>query len=185
MKRTRLSPNQRRAPERDDARRAKVLDDAAPKPSKVLRGTSATWHFNLTPAAPAPSADELLRNMLAQPDGNQANREYQARQSLRKAATDYGAAVLVGVAEVTAEAFRKLTVAASDGYFHSDVVSRDTKVKALEKEVADAWAQLDHRVDGQPFWTDHEVPIEEALRQVLVHYRNRIAELEARVTKKG
>lgn len=46
--------------------------------------------------------------------------------------------------------------------------------RELRRQVDGVWDVLDHRVDGQPFWTEREIDLGMAVAQVLRHYRDQV-----------
>lgn len=57
-----------------------------------------------------------------------------------------------------------------------------TTVRTLQLELSNAWEHFDHKVDGQPFWSDRElngggerVELCTAIAEVLAHYRSHLS----------
>ncbi len=48
-------------------------------------------------------------------------------------------------------------------------------LKANSVELKDAWGRLDHRTSGRPFWTERDVPLGEAIDEVIAYYEARVA----------
>jgi hypothetical protein len=51
------------------------------------------------------------------------------------------------------------------------------KIAELQLERDNTWRLLDHRVDGQPFYSEQDRPIGDMVHEVLEHYRREIANL--------
>jgi hypothetical protein len=66
-----------------------------------------------------------------------------------------------------------------DAYNKADVEKHRLRKlgEGYELEIANAWEHLDKAVDGQPYWSEREIELDEAVATVLKHYREQTSRL--------
>lgn len=66
-----------------------------------------------------------------------------------------------------------------DAYNKADVGKHRLRKlgEGYELEIANAWEHLDKAVDGQPYWSEREIDLDEAVATVLKHYREQTSRL--------
>jgi hypothetical protein len=71
-----------------------------------------------------------------------------------------------------------LEMAASDrDRFNAGLTDANGRIAELQAQRDNTWRLLDHRVDGQPFYSEQDRPIGDMVHEVLEHYRREIANL--------